>query len=167
MLYSPEERFKAREILLKISSDKIQQHVSYFFAYIAVLYSIYQIYPDNIILKSDIIFPFISIWLLVFLFGRFLYWSDFNSYAMIVAPSEIKTNDVRLDKNAIWAIQNGVGDRIMSRNEWKGEKRPPKFIIFFSSSFKNRKTSIIYSLLITLIFSTMIYLTNYTLLILS
>ena len=117
MSYSMEEKLKAREILIKISSDKIQQHISYIFAFIAGLYSIYQIFPDNIILRNDLIIPFISLCFLVFLFGRFLYWSDFNGFVMIVSPSKIDINDERFDKNAIWAIQNSAGNRIMGIKE--------------------------------------------------
>jgi len=166
MSYCKEEKLRAREILLKISSDKIQQHITYIFAYMAGLYSIYQVFPNNIILKNDVIIPFISICFLVFLFGRFLYWSDLHGFIMIVAPSKINIKDNRFDKNAIWAIQNGAGNRIMGRKEWEGEKRSPK-TEHLSSLFFERKTYIRTSLELASIIFVLIYVINYTLSILN
>lgn len=147
--YTPQEKEKAREILLKTSSDRMQQHVYYFIAYIASLYSIYQLIDPLIWFKIQEFVGLISLWFFVYSFGRFIYWTIYYNYSMIVSPVERESEDKNYDRNCIWGIHESIGDRIDCKNYFEGYDRSLK--VTFSSLFSGLKSSLTWSFIISLI----------------
>ena len=127
-----------RNFMIDKYHSKIQDHVFLLFAVIGAWYTVFNTSPARFLSNQIILSIIVSslVWITAYIFGRLVFWSQYNSFLLIIKPldrEEIKSqNDKPLApgylENIKWNFHDAVIRRIQGRKPYDDIQKYPRYL---------------------------------------